>query len=321
MRGGVVGKTRRHKKVHTCCAGRFCRQWGFPIFLANGYYCRATRGRALKAPMSLWDPRRPLGMCAYARVGEARIGVVITCRCQGVVQEGPGARPAACTIAGGSRHGQGLRLHRCKVQICPRNFHGWPPGTDGPLKTRTLGHIMAHLPVRSAGGIVCARSGLYVAMNSAAARPFIDFFFENKPALAGAPPLDTCAHRLLVSSRGVGTDKKGNGLRPIPSGDALRRITAQCAILQSKGQLSAIELADEPQCGAGIKGGVDIGYALPIRVPGALAAARIPPAMLITDGVNAHNAINQDKVTKGLVVVRPDLVGFCTTCYGEKWRP
>ena len=32
MRGGAVQKTRRLQKAHACCAGRYGRQRGFPIF-------------------------------------------------------------------------------------------------------------------------------------------------------------------------------------------------------------------------------------------------------------------------------------------------
>ena len=68
-------------------------------------------------------------------------------------------------------------------------------------------------------------------------------------------------------------------------GDALRRIAAQYIAPKSKRHMPAIKLADEVQCGAGLKGGgVEICYTLPGRVPGALAAARIPLAMPITDG-------------------------------------
>ena len=83
----------------------------------------------------------------------------------------------------------------------------------------------------------------------------------------------------------------------------------------------AIELADELQRGVGMKGGVDTGYALPTRVLDALAAARIPSAVLITDGENAYNAINQGNVTEELVVARPDLLWFWTTLRPKKWRP
>ena len=86
-------------------------------------------------------------------------------------------------------------------------------------------------------------------MDSAAVLPFVDIFLGNKPALADVPPLDIFVRRLLVLSRGAGIDKNGNvdakDLRPIGNGDALRRITAQCAILKSKGHMSAIELADD----------------------------------------------------------------------------
>ena len=62
-----------------------------------------------------------------------------------------------------------------------------------------------------------------------------------------------------------------------------------------------------------MKGGVDIGYALPTRVPDALAAVRIPSDMLITDGGNAYNSIFQDKVIEELIEAQPSLVGFWST--------
>ena len=66
-------------------------------------------------------------------------------------------------------------------------------GTGAPLEARTPGYVMAHLPVRSAGGIGGAGFGLYGAMNSAAVRPFVDFFLGSGLAMGSELPLDTWA--------------------------------------------------------------------------------------------------------------------------------
>ena len=99
--------------------------------------------------------------------------------------------------------------------IFPRGVHclwyGFPP--EGAY------------PRRNHGPPVGALSGwhrwcwVWPVRDSAAVRPFVDLFHENKPAQAGVPSHGTCACRLMVSGRGVGINKKGSGdamdLRPI----------------------------------------------------------------------------------------------------------
>ena len=65
--------------------------------------------------------------------------------------------------------------------------------------------------MRSASGIGGVWFGIYGTMYFAAVRPFVDFFLGSRPVPAGAPPLGAFLRSLLVSGRGVGIDKKGNG--------------------------------------------------------------------------------------------------------------
>ena len=119
--------------------------------------------------------------------------------------------------------------------------------------------------------------------------------------------------RLLISGCGLGLDKIGDGrpsdLRTLGIGDALRRIAGRYAALQSKGNNAAsVDMSHELQCGVGMQGGVDIGYATPNRSMDALVKANIPSSMLIADAGNAYGSIMQDAILEELLKCRPDLV-------------
>ena len=197
-------------------------------------------------------------------------------------------------------------------------------GTDGLLEVDTLKHVMGHLPSRSAGGLDGNGFGLYATLDDKAVKPFVNSFLAAPPATSSCP-LDSMVRRLLVSGRGVGLDKKGHGkaehLRPIGIGDALRRIAARCISLQTKNAQTDISLADELQCGVGMEGGLDIGFAIPTRTLEALCAMNRPSAMLLTDGGNAFETIFQDKITEELIESRPELVNFWRNCYGQTLAP
>ena len=197
-------------------------------------------------------------------------------------------------------------------------------GTDGPLEVDTLKHVMGHLPSRSAGGLDGNGFGLYATMDDAAVMPFVNSYLAAPPATSICP-LDSMVRRLLVSGRGVGLDKKGSGkaehLRPIGIGDALRRIAARCISLQTKNAQTDISLGDELQCGVGMEGGLDIGFAIPTRTLEALCAMDRPSAMILTDGGNAFQSIFQDKIIGELIESRPELVNFWRNCYGQIHAP
>jgi len=161
-------------------------------------------------------------------------------------------------------------------------------------------------------------------MDDMAVMPFVNSFLAVPPATSSCP-LDSTVRRLLVSGRGVGVDKKGSGkaehLRPIGIGDALRRIAARCISLQTRNAQCDISLADELQCGVGMEGGLDIGFAIPTRTLETLCASGHASAMLLTDGGNAFQSIFQDKIISELVESRPELVNFWRNCYGQACAP
>ena len=75
-------------------------------------------------------------------------------------------------------------------------------------------------------------------------------------------------------------------------------------------------MPQEFQCGVGMQGGVDVGYAIPNRALGALVKADIPSAMLLTGAGSAYGSVMQDAAIEEAVKSRPELVGFWAACYG-----
>ena len=112
--------------------------------------------------------------------------------------------------------------------------------------------------------------------------------------------------RLLVSGRGAGLGKIGLGcsvhLRPLGIGESSRRIAARCIALQTKGSNSAsADMSQEFQCGVGVQGGVDVGYATPNQALDALVKAEIPSAMFLTDAGKISCSILQNAVFEEVV--------------------
>ena len=156
--------------------------------------------------------------------------------------------------------------------------------------------------------------------------PLCSFSFHPPSSLDEGGNLVGNVRRLLVSGRGVGLDKKGLGrpthLRPLGIGDCLRRIAAHCVTLQTRGNNAAsVGMSCEFQCGVGMQGGVDVGYAIPNRALDALVKADIPSAMLLTDAGNAYGSLMQDAIIEEVVKIRPELVGFWAACYGGTEAP
>ena len=158
-------------------------------------------------------------------------------------------------------------------------------------------------------------------MDARSVEHFVQFFLSPPSPLEDGELLGCTACRLLVSGRGVGLHKNGFGcpsdLRTVGIGDGLRRIAERCITLQSKGNNAAsVDMSHELQCGVGIQGGVDSGYAILNRSMGALVKANIPSSVLITGAGNACGSIMQDAIHEELLESRPDLVGFWSACYG-----
>ena len=199
-------------------------------------------------------------------------------------------------------------------------------GTDGPVEVNTLENVMGHLPKRSAGGADGTGFDIYSCMDASSVEPFVQYFISPLSPLDERDILGRTVRILLASGLGVGLDKKGLGrpvdLRPLGLGDSLRRISTRCISLQSKGQNAAsVEMAHELQCGVGMQGGVDIGYAIPNRSIDSLVKAEIPSPVLVTDAGNAYGSIMQDTIIEEVVQSRPELVGFWSVCYGGNEAP
>ena len=92
--------------------------------------------------------------------------------------------------------------------------------------------------------------------------------------------------------------------------------------LQTKGSNGAcVEMSHEFHCGVGMKGGVDIGYAIPNRALVILVQEDPPSAMLLTDAGNAYGSIMKDAAIEEAVKSRPELAGVWAVCYGSPEAP
>ena len=163
-------------------------------------------------------------------------------------------------------------------------------GPDGQAKTvDTLEHALFKCDPTAAAGISGLGFDLLRHMSPDTLRPLLRVYFGlgrwdyTRRLGVDGPAYHEDMHSYLVSVRGVALDKDGSGfergravknLRPIGVGDCLRRLAAQCQLLQLGGPIG-VALARNGQYGAGFKNGTDTVYHLIAKSLDAFVAAAV----------------------------------------------
>ena len=137
-------------------------------------------------------------------------------------------------------------------------------------------------------------------------------------------------HALLISVRAVALNKDGSGfqrgrditnLRPLGIGDSLRRIAAQCQLLQLSLEVGS-NLAGNGQCGCGVPYGTDTVYHTVSKCLNALVASGTPGGSVETDARNAYCSILRAAIQRGILRYTPHLPPtFDSSSSPKQWAP
>jgi len=192
---------------------------------------------------------------------------------------------------------------------------------DGVVReVDTLEHVLKEVDRTSSPGISELDFALLRNVDAGVLAPLLEPYFGHEqwdhddPYLRDTPTL-------LVSILAVGLDKTGHrraeDLRPIGVGESLRRIAAQCVLLQEGGDLGE-RLAARGQFGVGFKNGTETIYLLTMKALESLYAMDLAGAAAESDAVNAYCSIYRSAVQRGIAKHAPHLLPIFDFLYGPE---
>ena len=192
---------------------------------------------------------------------------------------------------------------------------------DGAVKeVDTLEYVLKGVDHTSSPGISGLDFALLRNVDARVLAPLLEPYFGHEQWDHEDPYLrDT--HTLLVSNLAVGLDKTGHrraeDLRPIGVGESLRRIAAQCVLLQEGGDLGE-RLAARGQFGVGVKNGTETIYLLTMKALESLYSMDLAGAAAESDAVNAYCSICRSAIQRGIAKHAPHLLPIFDFLYGPE---
>ena len=209
------------------------------------------------------------------------------------------------------------------------------PGTSGEVeKFDTLEYALSHCDISSAAGFSGISNYAIRRMDPDTLRPLLRVYFgqgiwDYTRRLIDAPGdafYHADVHALLISSRGIALDKDGSGFtrgqpvcnaRPICIGETLRRLAAQCQLLQLNKSVGD-SLAKNGQYGAGFKCGTDTVYHFVAKIMDAFVANRVAGGASQSDARNAFCSIRRRAIQRGIFKHAPVLMAAFDFLYGPQ---
>ena len=206
-------------------------------------------------------------------------------------------------------------------------------GANGGTETiDTLEHALRQCDATAAAGISGLGFDLLRGMSPSTVRPLLRVYFGQGrwdysrfvDGEEGGSAYHSELHAFLVSVRGVALDKDGSGyapgravrnLRPIGIGESLRRLAAQCQLLQLESQVAA-NLVRNGQYGAGFKNGADTVFHLVAKGLDAFVASKVAGGASQTDARNAFCSISRAAIQRGILRHAPSLLPAFDFLYG-----